>query len=61
MKKIKKVILLIIVLVSMDVFYSCANSRWGTDAGLNVTWGPNGPRVRPHVDFDIYSGGRLGR
>ena len=42
-----------------ETFYSCANSRWATDAGLNVTWGPNGPRVRPHIDFDVYNGGKL--
>jgi hypothetical protein len=59
MKNIKKVILLVIVLLSMDVFYSCSSARWGTDAGVNVTWGPNGPRVRPHVDFNVFNGGRL--
>jgi len=59
MKRFKKVLMLILVLLCMEVFYSCANTRWGTDAGVNVTWGPNGPRVRPHVDFDIYNGGRF--
>jgi len=59
MKKTKKITLLILTLLLMEVFHGCANARWGTDAGLNVTWGPNGPRVRPHVDFDIYNGGRL--
>jgi hypothetical protein len=59
MKKTKKIILLVVILLGMDVFYSCSNARWGTDAGLSMTWGPNGPRVRPHVDFDIFNGGRL--
>ena len=59
MKKTKKIILLVVILLGMDVFYSCSSARWGTDAGVNVTWGPNGPRVRPHVDFNVFNGGRL--
>ena len=57
--KYKWILLMTIGLFVCQSFSSCANSRWATDAGLNVTWGPNGPKVRPHVDFDIYNGGRL--
>ncbi|WP_262507857.1 hypothetical protein [Winogradskyella sp. PG-2] len=38
---------------------SCGNARWGTNAGVSMTWGPNGPRVRPHVDVDLFNGGRI--
>ena len=61
MKHLKRIVIVFLVLMSLESLYSCGNARWVTDAGLNVTWGPNGPRVRPHVDFDIYNGGRLGR
>ena len=59
LKKYRLILFIILGVLVFETFYSCANARWGTDAGLNVTWGPNGPRVRPHIDFDIYNGGRL--
>ncbi len=59
LKKVKVIIFIALAVLVFETFYSCANSRWATDAGLNVTWGPNGPRVRPHIDFDVYNGGKL--
>ena len=59
LKTYKLVLIFAIGFLVSEALYSCANSRWATDAGLNVTWGPNGPRVRPHVDFDVFNGGRL--
>ncbi len=55
----KKIVILVIVFTALLALNSCANARWGTNAGLNVEWGPHGPRVRPHVDFDVFNGGRL--
>ena len=59
MKKTKKIIFIVACCFLLIGLESCGSARWGTDAGVNVTWGPNGPRVRPHVDFDIYNGGRI--
>ncbi len=59
MKNLKKIILVMLVVFGAELLVSCGNARWGTDAGVNVTWGPNGPRVRPHVDFDLFNGGRI--
>ena len=59
MKKMKNILKIVIVCALFFALESCANARWGTNAGVNVEWGPHGPRVRPHVDFDVYNGGRL--
>ncbi|MCH2195018.1 hypothetical protein [Kordia sp.] len=59
LKTSKKIYIVLFILTSSSLFYSCSNPRWATDVGLNVTWGPNGPKVRPHVDLDLYNGGRL--
>lgn len=37
----------------------CANARWGANAGVDVNWGPHGPKLHPHVGVDLYSGGKL--
>ena len=55
----KKIVILVIVFSALLAFSSCSNARYGTRAGVNVTWGPNGPKLRPHVDFDLFNGGRL--
>ena len=56
--KIKITIVLLLVAFSMALT-GCANMRWGTNAGVDVNFGPNGPKVNPHVSLDLYSGGRL--
>ncbi|MEM6516951.1 MAG: hypothetical protein AAF688_12265 [Bacteroidota bacterium] len=43
----------------MSSITSCANARWGSNVGVDVIWGPNGPKVRPNIGFDIYNGGRF--
>jgi hypothetical protein len=55
----KKIVILVIVFTALLTFNSCSNARFGTRAGVNVTWGPHGPKLRPHVDFDVFNGGRL--
>jgi predicted small secreted protein len=59
MKIYKKALIVILIIGASNVLFSCGNARWATGAGLDVDWGPNGPRVRPHMDFDIYNGGRI--
>ena len=56
--KIKITIVLLLVAFSMALT-GCANMRWGTNAGVDVNFGPHGPRVNPHVSLDLYSGGRF--
>ncbi|WP_274474347.1 hypothetical protein [Mangrovimonas aestuarii] len=46
------------ILLAVFAISACANARWGTSAGVSVDFGPNGPRVRPHMDVGLYSGGR---
>lgn len=55
----KRRFLVAVIFFSSIVFNSCSNASYGSRAGVNVTWGPNGPKVRPHIDFDIFNGGRL--
>ncbi|WP_146090743.1 hypothetical protein [Aureitalea marina] len=59
MKHLKRIFIAVFSIVILLVFNNCSNTRYGTKAGVNVTWGPHGPKVRPHIDFDIYNGGRL--
>lgn len=55
----KKKIIISCIFIMLLSFYSCTNTRYGTRAGVNVTWGPNGPKVRPHIDINLFNGGRL--
>ena len=56
---LKRRFLVAVIFFSSIVFNGCSNASYGTRAGVNVTWGPNGPKVRPHIDFDVFNGGRL--
>jgi len=54
-KKIRNWIILSLIVFS---FMSCSNARIGTHAGVNVVWGSNGPKLKPHMGVDVYNGGR---
>ena len=56
--KMKSIIVVLVIAFSLALT-GCANMRWGTNAGVDVNWGPNGPRVHPHVGVDLYSGGKF--
>ncbi|THD66348.1 hypothetical protein E7Z59_11070 [Robertkochia marina] len=59
MKRISSVIAsFFIVLLLVLAVSSCANARWGTSAGVDVVWGPGGPRVQPNINVGVYNGGR---
>ncbi|MCX2745305.1 hypothetical protein OO013_15615 [Mangrovivirga sp. M17] len=55
----KKRIVFAFILLIILTLSGCSNMRWGTSAGVSMDFGPNGPRVRPHMDVDLYSGGRF--
>lgn len=57
-KKIRLLCLLIIMAAGITLA-GCANMHWGANAGIDIRFGPNGPRVDPRVDLNLYSGGRL--
>lgn len=59
MKKKAKIFIVLVALAGSFAISGCANMRWGTNVGVDVRFGPNGPRLEPHVDVDLYSGGRL--
>ncbi|WP_137091405.1 hypothetical protein [Mangrovivirga cuniculi] len=59
MKMKKKRIVYASILLLVFALSGCSNMRWGTSAGISMDFGPNGPRVRPHMDVDLYSGGRF--
>ncbi len=56
--RIKSILIVVVIAVSLALT-SCANMRWGTNAGVDVNFGPHGPRINPHVSLDLYSGGKL--
>jgi predicted small secreted protein len=56
MKKYKGIIILIVFIVSMTLT-SCSNMRLGTNVGVGVTFGSNGPQVTPHASIGLNSGG----
>lgn len=57
MKKTKLISRLALIIFATSILISCANARWATNVGVDVNWGPNGPRVEPNIGFDIYNGG----
>jgi len=59
MKRFKKTALLLITLLFISSsFVGCANAKLRTHAGVEVNWGPHGPKVRPHMGVEVYNGGR---
>jgi predicted small secreted protein len=59
MKRKIKILIVLLILATGFVVSSCANMHWGANAGVDVRFGPNGPRLDPHVNLDLYSGGRM--
>jgi hypothetical protein len=59
MKNKLTIAIALIILTTVITFTGCANMRWGTNAGVDVRFGPNGVRLDPHVELDLYSGGRF--
>jgi len=59
MKNIIKGIIIILLIALSIGLSGCANARWGANAGVDVNWGPHGPKLHPHVGVDLYSGGKL--
>jgi hypothetical protein len=59
MKRRIKVLIVLVIMAAGFALSSCANMHWGANAGVDVRFGPNGPRLDPHVDVNLYSGGRL--
>ncbi len=57
-KKIRLLLVFVVVIMTIT-FSACSNLRWGTNAGVDLNFGPNGVRLDPHVSMDLYSGGRL--
>ncbi|WP_297097581.1 hypothetical protein [uncultured Draconibacterium sp.] len=59
MKRKIKIVIVLVILATGFAVSACSNMRWGANAGVDVRFGPNGPRLDPHVNLDLYSGGRL--
>ncbi|WP_167613437.1 hypothetical protein [Maribellus sediminis] len=59
MKKKIKIVAVLVLLAAGFALSGCANMHWGANAGVDVRFGPNGPRLDPHVSLDMYSGGRM--
>lgn len=47
-----------VVLLVVLALAACGNARWGSSAGVDVVWGPGGPRVQPNISVGVYNGGR---
>ncbi|MFD1316264.1 hypothetical protein [Namhaeicola litoreus] len=54
--KLKKIISIILLLFVFFILESCSSMH--TNVGLDMTFGPNGPRVTPSVGVNMYGGGR---
>ncbi len=59
MKSINKILILGLVIFTLLILESCANARVSGGVGMDVRFGPNGPRVVPSLNLDVYNGGRL--
>ncbi len=59
MKNIHKIIIIGLVVISCIIMEGCANARVSGGVGVNVDFGPGGPRVHPSLNVDVYNGGHL--
>lgn len=55
---IKVIAVFSLLLFAGMTFSSCANMRMHTNAGVNVNFGPGGPRIDPYVNVGMSSSGR---
>ena len=60
MKKYRNLLILIVVAVSLAMA-SCSNMHLGTNMGVNVNFGSNGPTITPHLSVGMSSGGYYNR
>ncbi len=58
-KALRRLFPLLLVIFLFLFFTACSNMRWGTSVGMDVRFGPSGPRVVPNMSVDMYSGGRF--
>ena len=55
---LSKTLLVLALISTLAIFESCSNAHWGTSMGMNMSFGPGGPRVTPSFNVGVYSGGR---
>ena len=58
-KALRRFLPLLLAIILFRFFTACSNMRWGTSVGMDVRFGPSGPRVVPTMSVDMYSGGRF--
>ncbi|MDN3202822.1 hypothetical protein [Algoriphagus sediminis] len=54
---IKKIVIILFVIGSSFLYYSCSNMHMSGGVGLNFTGGPHGPRLTPTMNVGVYGGG----
>ncbi len=59
MKSIHKLITIALIIATCFILESCANARVAGGVGVDVDFGPNGPRVRPSLNVNVYNGGHF--
>ncbi len=57
LKNIKKILMVSGLLFLVFSLESCAGMQTYANAGVNVNFGPGGPRIDPYVNVGMYSGG----
>jgi hypothetical protein len=58
MKKISKIIIAVAFSLLLSSLSGCGNLKLRTHAGIDINWGSNGPKVKPHIGVEVYNGGR---
>ena len=58
MKLINRGLFFAFAILVVFVLSGCTNMRWGASYGMNVNFGPYGPRVTPTMNVGMYGGGR---
>jgi hypothetical protein len=54
--KTKKIFSIVLIMFAFYLFTACGAAH--TNVGLNMSFGPNGPYITPHVGVNFYGGGR---
>lgn len=58
MKSIRKIIIALLITMTLSSLSSCGNLKLRTHAGIDINWGSNGPKLKPHLGVEVYNGGR---
>ncbi len=59
MKSLYKIIAIGLIILASYMLQGCAGARVSGGVGVDMDFGPGGPRLHPTLNVGVYNGGRL--